>query len=481
MKTRFILLGLLPLCLFSAAWAQERFRKNPPIPDPPPEIRLPAIETYVLSNGLTLAVVRRADVPFISLELVILAGESSSPENLPGLATFTAGMINRGTALLSASELEERIESIGGNFSTAVTLDISRFSLTFLREWLDQALESLSLMILQPDFAEREIVALKRTTYYEWLARQADPEFVGYRQLLRRLFQGHPWQKAFYNEEVFKNISRRDIQNFYETYYRPNNAVLVLAGNLTLVEAARKVSHFLNLWAEREIKRPSPPPPVPASEGRFCLVDFPAANDAFLFVGNLIFPNSDPDVFPFSVLSQILGGTPNSRLLLNLREAREFAYYAFSQLDLFRTSGVYSIRTKVIASACFSAAQEILKELERMAREKVSSFEVEQAKQFLIGRFPLELVRVESLARRVSEIVSFELGKPGWEGYSDQIMLVDPNRVFEVAQKYLLAKPVVVFVGNRDLLLDYLQDLDTLEVYDAKGALRFTLKKGGER
>ncbi len=479
MKKAF-LRGCLAFLLLAGAFSQERFRRTPPIPEPPQELRLPAIDTHMLSNGLTLAVAPRSDLPFISLELVVMTGESSSPENVPGLAAFTAEMLSRGTALISASELEERIESIGGSFSTSVTLDHSRFSFLFLDEFLDQALEILSLMLLQPAFAEREIVALRRTQHYGLLERQRDPEFVGYRQLLRTLFQDHPCLRALYNEDVFKNIGRRDIQAFYEKYYRPNNAVLVLAGNLNLTTATRKVSHYLNTWAKTDVERTLYSPPEPSSQSRFCFVELPQADDIFLFLGEVIFPRADPDAFAFSVLNQVLGGTQNSRLLLNLRESKEYAYYAFSQMDLFRGCGVFSVRARVIPSAGPAAVQEALKELDRIAREKVSAFEIEQAKQFLIGRFPLQLNRLDSLADHVSDVVAFALGDAYWNRYFENIMLVDSNKVFEVAQKYLLAKPAVVLVGNRSSLVDHLREIDRLDVYDARGLFRYTLTKGVE-
>jgi predicted Zn-dependent peptidase len=200
----------------------------------------------------------------------------------------------------------------------------------------------------------------------------------------------------------------------------------------------------------------------------------------FLFLGEVIFPRADPDAFAFSVLNQVLGGTQNSRLLLNLRESKEYAYYAFSQMDLFRGCGVFSVRARVIPSAAPAAVQEALKELDRIAREKVSAFEIEQAKQFLIGRFPLQLNRLDSLAGHVSDIVAFALGDAHWNRYFENIMLVDSNKVFQVAQKYLLAKPAVVLVGNRSSLVDHLREIDRLDVYDARGVFRYTLTKGVE-
>ncbi|MFZ2054778.1 MAG: pitrilysin family protein [Candidatus Aminicenantales bacterium] len=479
MKKAWWVCGWALLLLVSSS-AQERFRKSPPIPDPLLELQLPQIESMTLMNGLTVAVAPRIDQPFFSLELVIMAGESQSPDGLPGLASFTAEMLSRGSALVSAADLDERIEAIGGTFSITTTPDCSRFSFQFLDDYLDQAMEILSLMVLQPDFGEREIVALKRILLYDLRQKQRDPEFVGRRQLLRILFKEHPYRKFCYSEDVFRSFARKDIQSFYDLYYRPNNAVLVLTGNLNLAVAVRKVSHFLNTWPRREVERLPLPSPDVRDENKVCFVDLPRAKEATLIVGNVIFPLANPDTFPFAVLNQLLGGTPFSRLFMNLREKKEYAYNAFSEMDLFRSGGAYVVTATVIPSAAFASIGEITLELDRVSREKVSTFELEQAKSYLIGHFPVQISRPGEFSRRVADLVTFSLGDAYWNRFYDSIMQVDADRIFEVAQKYFQPRPVVVVVGDKDVLLDHLRDIDRLEVYDLKGVLLYTLIKGVE-
>jgi predicted Zn-dependent peptidase len=389
-------------------------------------------------------------------------------------------MLSRGTALISAADLEERIDAIGGDFSTTTTPDFSHFALRFLDGFLEQALETLSLMVLQPNFSDREIVALKRTQFYDLRQKQRDPEFVGRRQLLRVLFKGHPYSQSFFSEDVFKNLTRKDVQAFYDLHYRPNNALIVLAGNLNLAIAVRRVSHFFNVWPEKETERPLLPSLQANAEDRICFINFPQAKEATLVIGNVIYPLAELDYFPLAVLLQVLGGTPFSRLFMNLREAKEYAYSAFSSLELFQSCGYYAITAAVIPSATSASIREILRELDRITRDKVSNFELEQAKSYLIGHFPLQISRLDQLSRRFSELLAFSLGDAHWGRFNDNIVLVDADRIFEVAQKYLMPKPVIIIVGDKDVLLDYLQDLDRLEVYDLKGVLIYTLIKGVE-
>ena len=476
MKRFFVAFGLLALCLLPT-WGQERFRKFPPFPEPLQALALPRIESVRLSNELTVAVGYKRGLPFINLQLVIWSGESSSPQGLPGVATFTAEMLSRGTARESAADLEERIEAIGGIFSITTSHDYTLFTFSFLDEYLDEALEILGLMVLQPAFFEREIATMKRILFYDFLEKYKDIEFVGQRHLLRMLFRDHPYRNALADEDVLRNINREDIQSFYNQHYRPNNAIFVLVGNLNLSVASRKVSHFFNTWRSSPLEKASLPSLRPNDTPKIHLVDFPKSRDAMIFLGNIIFPVGDPDYFPFSVLNQVLGGTPHSRLFMNLRESREYAYFAFSDFELYRSGGIFWVRAMVIPQACATSIQEILREIEKMAREKISTFEIEQAKSYLIGNFPLQIEGLEAFSFKLAEIMTYSLGDDYWSRFYENIMLVDSERVFEVAQKYLLPQPVIVVVGDKNLLFDYLQEYERIDVYDIKGDFLFSQTK----
>ena len=473
-----VLAGLL--VAGAVAFGQERFRKSPPVPDRLPELNLPKIDSIRLSNGLTVAVIYVKNSPFISAQLTILAGESDCPEGLPGLAGFTAEMVSRGTALVSASEIEERLEDIGGLLSTSATFDYSRLSLHFLDEYLDRGLEILSLMALQPDFPDREVAALKLNRRYGMLQEERDPEFIGRRQLLRLLFGGHPYRKGLYGQDAFRIIRRRDAEDFHRRYYRPNNAVMVLAGDLNLTAAARTVSRFFSTWREGGAPRQHGPLAVPGDQERTCLVDLPRAKDATVFAGNLVIPIDDPAFFPFLVLNQVLGGTPNSRLFMNLRESKEYAHFAFSELDLSQSGGLFAVRARVVPSACRAAVQEILAEVDRISREKVSTAELEQAKAYLIGHFPLQVGRLEAMAQRVSDLMTYSLGDAFWDKFNDNLMLVDAESVLAVGARFLGTPPVVVIVGDKAILTEYVREFPRVEVYDVKGALLYTMLKGVE-
>ncbi|UCC41312.1 MAG: insulinase family protein [Candidatus Aminicenantes bacterium] len=473
------ILFLLPLIVMtSSLLSQERFRKAPPNPEPLAELILPEIESHTLSNGLSLSVIHQENVPTIGLKLIILTGESSSPDDLPGSASLTANMLSRGASTLSGSDIEERIESIGGTFSTSIHADHTIFTFTFLEEYLDVALDILSKMILRPTFTRTEISYAKRAMYYDMVGKISDPEFIAKRHLFRLLFKDHPYEKSAYNEDVIRNIRQKDLLDFFDEHYRPNNAMLILTGNLNLSTASRKVSSYLNTWERKNLNSSFIPPPEPYSEKKICFIDLPKVKDATIYMGNIVLAPRSPDFLPFLVMNQVLGGAHNSRLFMNLRESKGYAYFAFSNVEFFKRFGVFLMRAKVRPDVIRDSIEETFKEIENIAKTRIPSNELEQAKSYLIGNFPLKIEILEELSSRVSEIKVFNLGEEHWSKYYENIMFINSKKVFETAQKYPLLTSVVVIVGDKDVMLDYVLEFDEVDMYDIKGNLLQSFKKG---
>lgn len=472
----FLILLLLSI-LSSPLFSQERFRRNPPFPDPLPVLTLPEIESATLSNGLEISTIRQQDLPVISLHLIVYAGESFSPDTLPGLATLTANMVNKGAVGLSSSRITETIETIGGRFASETRPDYSVISFTFLEDYLDTALETLGKMILQPTFPVIEVQNVIRTMHYDLLGRKSSPEFIARRTLLRVLLENHPYRKIAFNETVTRNLNRDQLLSFFEKYYRPNNAKLILVGNLTLRTAVRKVSRYLNTWENRRINADTVNPPQPNDSLKLCIVDLPEEEDIMITIGNTILLRDHDDYFPFTVLNQVLGGSPHSRLFMNLRESKGYAYFAFSSVELYKTCGILIIQERVRPEVIFESIIESLHEINRISSEIVPDYELEQAKSYLIGNFPLRIEDPEYFSSRIAAIQAFGLNEAHWNSYYKSVMLINPENVFEIARQSSLRTPVVIVVGNVQNLIPLSERFD-LNVYDSKGDFQYVLKKG---
>jgi predicted Zn-dependent peptidase len=494
MKQLALPLQTLVSCVLTTAavggWAlradgQERFRRTPPLPDSFRELRLPAIESFSLSNGLTVAVTSRPGSPIVSLQVIILAGEADSPAELPHVATLTARMIGHGvkdaTRNLSADDMENMIEALGGDFSVTVSTDYTVLTLHVPAEFQDRALDLLKLMVLQPEFSDLEVTTAKRVFSYGLRDMEKNAAFVGRRQLFRALFEGHPYKTSTYSWDVIRHVTPKHLEAFYGRFYRPNNAIIAVSGDVDGPATAQRIGQKFASWIRQNVDRPSLPPLAPNNKERVCFIDLPTSEDFEILVGNLTVPPTSPDYYPFLVLNQVLGGTMGSRLFMNLRESKGYAYDAFSGAEFFRACGVFWASAKVTPQATHAAVQEINKELRALRLEKVVPEEIERAKSFLIGNLPLKFESLESYSEKLAQVAALGLGSTHWNKASDSLMLVDADKVLEVAQRCFPPIPLVVIVGNREWALRALSEFEAVDVYDSTGAFRMTLRKGVEK
>jgi zinc protease len=463
----------------SPAFGQERFRRTPPLPDARPvELKLPEVRTIVLGNGLTVATAVQPGSLSVTLQLVVKAGEADSPPDRPGLAGMTARMIGKGTKLLSAEHLENMVEAMGAEYAVTTLMDYTALSLRVLPDQLDRAIFVLRHMALDAEFSERELAALRREVYWELFERKKDPEVLAWRHLLRVLFEDHPYRTATYAEDVIKFISAKDVAAFYERFYRPANAALLVFGAIDGETTALKVASHFGAWAGAAPGRAPLPPPAPNVRDRVCFVEAPDVSSAAVFAGNVIMDASDPDFFPFLVLKQVLGGTTRSRLFMNLRESKGYAFYAFSETEFFRSCGVYWARALVRPETIVAATREILREIEALARTPAEPTEIEEGKSYVVGNLPTRFESPDGFAEGMARYVALGLDEAQWDKGPERIKLVNADMVRDVARKHLTARPAVVIVGRPEWLGPVAEAFASVEVYGTTGTLVRTLHKG---
>lgn len=460
-------------------FGQERFRRTPPLPDARPvELKLPEIRTAVLGNGLTVATAVQPGALTVTLQLVVKAGEADSPADRPGLAGMTARMIGKGTKQLSAEYLENLVEGMGAEYAATALMDYTTLSLRVLPEQLDRAVYALRLMALEAEFSERELAALRREVYWELYDRRKDPEVLAWRHLLRVLFEGHPYRTATYAEDVIKFITAKDVAAFYERFYRPANAAVLAFGAIDGETTALKVASHFSAWRGAAPERGAVPPPGPNARDRVCFVEAPDVSAAAVFAGNVIMDAADPDFFPFLVLKQVMGGTTRSRLFMNLRESKGYAFYAFSETEFFRSCGVYWARALVRPETIVAATREILREIEALAAAPAGTAEIEEGKSYLIGNLPSRFESPEGFAEGMARRVALNLDEAQWDKGPERIKLVNADMVRAAALRHLGARPAVVIVGRPEWLGPVAEGFASVEVYDAAGTLVRTLGKG---
>ncbi len=461
--------------------AQERFRRTPPLAEARQPLELAAVQRIDLPGGLKAAFIPRPWSPIVTLQLVILAGEADSPPDLPGVANITARMIGQGTRILSADQIDNMIEGIGAEYSVTTYMDYTVFKLDVLGEHLDRALFIMRAMLLDATFTERALAGVRRVAYRELFERKKDPEFVGWKQLARILFENHPYQVGAYSEDVIKFIGARDVAAFYGRFYHPANAVFVVSGNIAAEDVVPKISAHFRAWPRREAVRPRVSGPAPNARERVCFVEDEDSQDAAIFIGNIVMDQGSPDLFPFLVLKQALGGTTRSRLFMNLRESKAYAYYAFSELEFLRACGLFWARARVAPEFIFPSVTEIIREIRSFSAARAPAAEIEEAKAYLVGNIPLRLGSPEGFSEWTARIAAMDLGPDHWERFLENIIRVNVETVQAAGQRHLSAPPVIVVVGRRDWILNHLKNFRVVEVYDVNGVLKQTIIKGVDK
>ncbi len=473
-----VLVGLaVGVSLAAAASGQERFRQKIPAPDPRPELILPRLESVTLTNGLAITVVYREAAPITSLHLIFSGGEQVSPEKTPGLATLVSGMFGQGTQLHTAAEMEERIESIGGSMSVSADQDVVLFGFHFLEEYLDQALDIVAEMILFPRIGDREVKIVQSMVSAEMAAQERNPVFMAHRVLGKILFAGHPYEKFGFDRSAIRTWNSRDLLDYWDRYIRPNNTQVLLTGPVNINAASRKISHVLNLWRPRDLAPTPLPPPRPPDRTRICFVDLPQAGQCTICAGTVLPALVPGERFALLTLGQLLGGSINSRLFLNLRESKGYAYETRSRPEFYRAGGAFSLQAIVRPEVVAASVREIFSEIRLLTRESASSKEIEEAKFILLGGFPLQLDRYDNYSGYIAALKATGDGEELWSRFSENVLEVDPDRVLKAAQKYLSQPFVVVIAGPRDICRDQLAEFDEVDMFDARGQFLETIKK----
>jgi predicted Zn-dependent peptidase len=195
----------------------------------------------------------------------------------------------------------------------------------------------------------------------------------------------------------------------------------------------------------------------------------------------VVFPQSWSETYAYSVLSHILGGTPYSRLFLRLRETKGYSYYAFSEMDILKNCGLFTIRARVRPEVLEESLQEIFTVIrEIIVEKKIANYELEQAKSFLIGRLPVELESLDNLAFRLTSMNIYNYGNEYWQKYYSNIMSITPEDVFHVGQKSSLLTPIITLAGDKNIIIENLKFLD-IDLYDKNGQFLYTLRKGEKK
>jgi predicted Zn-dependent peptidase len=301
-------------------------------------------------------------------------------------------------------------------------------------------------------------------------AQRSIPQFLAAEQFSRAMYGNHPASLIAPPAESLKRLSAKDLAEFHSTYYRPNNAILAVVGDVTMKELMPRIEKAFGDWQKAEVpvtKIPEVPAP-PAS--KIVLIDRPGSVQTVLQLGNLGIERTSPDYFKLLLADRILGGGPAARLFLNLREAKGYTYGAYSNFSGTKFRGTWVSSSQVRTEVTEGAMKEFMYELKRLREEKVSAEELENAKRAIIGSFALSLEQPQSLLQNIITQKLYDLPADYWDTYPQKVSAVTAEDIQAIAQKYIdLDHLQVIAVGDASKARDVLTKYGKVEVIDAEG------------
>jgi zinc protease len=404
-----------------------------------------------LPNGLVWLHSQQSGLPLVTLQLLVKAGVLQEPPAKAGLANLTAQLLLSGTKKRSAAQVAQELDFLGARLKAAGGDDFATVSLTVLKKDLAQGLELMKDVLLNPAFALDEVKRTVAQLQASLAADEDEPGVVAGRAFARELFGPFPYGRPVKGtSEGLRAITPQDIKEFHQRFYRPNNAILSVAGDLSLDEAQGWVTQIFGSWPQEPVPAPKLPP-IPALEKSKATVINKDISQANIVLGNLGLARSNPDFYGVQVMNYIFGGGGfSSRLMDNIREKRGLAYHVRSDFSPGLEPGPFSVSLETKNASAREALEQVLSEMAHIRNELVTAQELQDAKSYLIGSFPRKMDSLDRRAGLMAYVEFYGLGLDYPWRYPDLIQGLTPADIQRVAQKYLHPdKYLLVVVGKQ--------------------------------
>lgn len=436
------------------------------------KVNLPKPTEMALKNGLRVIVLENHKLPTFSMQMVILSGGLSDPAGQPGLAQGTASMLREGTQTRTSKQLAEQIDALGASLSAAASLSslTSTVSASGLTENMDGVMELFADVILHPNFPADELAKLKTRSINQMRMARSQPSFLAMEMFSKALYGDHPAARIFPSIEAIQSLTPEMLAEFHKTYYRPNNAIFAIVGDVKPDEIFAQLEKAFATWTPGQ----APPTAIPEAKelgsAKIHLIDRAGSVQTNLLLGELTIQRTDPDYYALVVMNRIIGGGPSGRLFMNLREDKGYTYGAYSSFSAFKYRGAFQANTEVRTNVTGGAMKELMYEINRIRDEKTPAPEFENAKRALVGGFALQLESPQMVLQNIITQKLYQLPGNYWDTYPQKISAVSADDVQRVAKKYLnLERLQVVAVGDAKQILEPLQKFGAVTVYDTEG------------
>jgi zinc protease len=435
-------------------------------------VQLPRPTVVTLPNGLTLVLLEDHKLPTVAFSMWIRPGQLGDPNDLPGLASFTADMLREGTERRSSLQIAAELDSLGATLAANARFGSSYMivNASGLAQNAPQIADLVSDIILHPTFAPGELASYKQRESAALDQRLANAVFLGQQAFRRAVYGDGPLSMASPTRESIEKVTRADLARFHDRYVRPKNTILGAIGDFKTGDMRALLEKYFGAWAGAAEPISTPVVKTSPLPAKIILVDRPASVQTYILAGDRGIRRTDPDYYGLQVMNQILGGGPQARLFLDLREEHGYTYGSYSSFNADIYPGEWLASAAVRTPVTDGSMTQFLYEFKRIGSEPVPAGELEDAHHAIIAGFALSLEQPGQLLTAWMTVQYYGLPVDYWDKYADRIAAIDTAAVQAAAKKYVDVNQMQwVCVGDRKQIQDVLAKYGSVTVVDVEG------------
>jgi len=423
-----------------AAAGDKLDRSAPPAAGQPESLKLPAMQSATLSNGLKVVLAERHSAPVVNLSMMVDAGYASDSQDLPGLASLSLRMLAEGTPTRGALKISEEFEALGAEYSASSNLDGAFVQLNALKATLPKALEVYADVLLHPAYAQNELDRLKKDQLASIAREKSNPQLMALRVMPALIYgQGHAYSLPLTGsgtEAAVARIGRDDLVKYHQTWFKPNNATLLVVGDTTLAEITPLLEKTFGGWKAGAVPKKNVAQVAPAEKPVVYLMDKPGALQSVIYAAQLAPPRNAPDAVPLQVVNNIFGGTFSSRINMNLREDKHWSYGVYAGLQPAVGQRLYLSTSPVQTDKTGAALQELVQEYANIAGAKpITAAELNSAKENETLRLPGSFETSGQLAGAYGAILQYKLPADYYNTFTGTVLAMTPEQANALAAR----------------------------------------------
>ncbi|MDN3621023.1 pitrilysin family protein [Polaribacter undariae] len=461
------IISLIALIAMSFATTAQIDRSQQPKPGPAPKVQLGKSEKFTLSNGLQVIMVENHKLPRASANLTIdnrpvVEGDKA------GVSTIMGSLLGRGTENITKDEFNEKVDFLGAG----VNFYSSGASARSLTKYFPEVLELMADGVKNSQFTQEEFDKEIKITLDGLKSDEKNVTSTARRVESALLYgKNHPYGE-FIAKETVNNITLEDVKNNYNTYYKPNNAYLIIVGDINPKETKKLVKSLFKKWKKSDVPEVAFTKPENVSKTEINFINMPnAVQSEVVIANNIDLKLGDKDYYAALLANNILGGGGTARLFMNLREDKGYTYGSYSSVRQSKVAATFRASASVRNVVTDSSIVEIKKEIDKIRAEKVTEEELKNAKAQYVGNFVMDVQKPATAASFALNIARYNLPTDFYENYLTNINAVTAEDVQNAALKYFKSDEARIIVTGK--AIDVLDNLEktgyTINYFDKNG------------